>query len=246
MSVRADSRVDSSVAGTDAVPFRRVIAEPALVLESSTSRGSVAIVRNGRVAAAVSFAARDSVTGVGTEGNAPAVSECLRQAGISATDLASVTCGAGPGGFTSLRSAAAIAKGICSALAIPLFAVSSLELLAWSACLASGNYIAAIAAGRQEWFASSVRVTADGARRVAPAALLGEAAVRDLLDADSARLMGPGLDIDVFPEAAAALEWVVQGGVPTPASLDSWEPDYGRLAEAQVRWEAAHGRPLPA
>jgi tRNA threonylcarbamoyladenosine biosynthesis protein TsaB len=29
-----------------------------------------------------------------------------------------------------------------------------------------------------------------------------------------------------------------------PVNLASWEPDYGRLAEAQVRWEAAHGRPL--
>ena len=27
-------------------------------------------------------------------------------------------------------------------------------------------------------------------------------------------------------------------------SLDTWEPDYGRLAEAQVKWEAAHGRRL--
>jgi tRNA threonylcarbamoyladenosine biosynthesis protein TsaB len=27
-------------------------------------------------------------------------------------------------------------------------------------------------------------------------------------------------------------------------SLDAWEPAYGRLAEAQVKWEAAHGRPL--
>jgi tRNA threonylcarbamoyladenosine biosynthesis protein TsaB len=29
-----------------------------------------------------------------------------------------------------------------------------------------------------------------------------------------------------------------------PVDLASWEPDYGRLAEAQVRWEAAHGRSL--
>jgi hypothetical protein len=26
--------------------------------------------------------------------------------------------------------------------------------------------------------------------------------------------------------------------------LDDWEPTYGRPAEAQVRWEAAHGRSL--
>jgi hypothetical protein len=28
--------------------------------------------------------------------------------------------------------------------------------------------------------------------------------------------------------------------------IAAWEPVYGRLAEAQVRWEAAHGRPLTA
>jgi hypothetical protein len=30
-----------------------------------------------------------------------------------------------------------------------------------------------------------------------------------------------------------------------PADLTLWEPHYGRLAEAQRRWEAAHGRALP-
>jgi tRNA threonylcarbamoyladenosine biosynthesis protein TsaB len=28
------------------------------------------------------------------------------------------------------------------------------------------------------------------------------------------------------------------------ADLATWEPAYGRLAEAQVKWEAAHGRAL--
>jgi tRNA threonylcarbamoyladenosine biosynthesis protein TsaB len=31
-----------------------------------------------------------------------------------------------------------------------------------------------------------------------------------------------------------------------PVDLERWEPSYGRLAEAQVKWEAAHGRPLKA
>ena len=39
-----------------------------------------------------------------------------------------------------------------------------------------------------------------------------------------------------------ALAWL---GARGPVSLDEWEPDYGRLAEAQVQWEDAHGRPLP-
>ena len=35
-----------------------------------------------------------------------------------------------------------------------------------------------------------------------------------------------------------------EGELLHPVELASWEPDYGRLAEAQVKWEAAHGRAL--
>jgi tRNA threonylcarbamoyladenosine biosynthesis protein TsaB len=41
--------------------------------------------------------------------------------------------------------------------------------------------------------------------------------------------------------AAVLLDEILAHG---RVSLDTWEPDYGRLAEAQVKWEAAHGRPL--
>jgi tRNA threonylcarbamoyladenosine biosynthesis protein TsaB len=58
------------------------------------------------------------------------------------------------------------------------------------------------------------------------------------------RIVGPGQEIDAHPHArgvAPILASIVEAG---PVNLASWEPDYGRLAEAQVRWEAAHGRPL--
>jgi hypothetical protein len=58
------------------------------------------------------------------------------------------------------------------------------------------------------------------------------------------RIVGPGREIDAHPHArgvASILPSIVDSG---PVNLASWEPDYGRLAEAQVRWEAAHGRPL--
>jgi tRNA threonylcarbamoyladenosine biosynthesis protein TsaB len=41
--------------------------------------------------------------------------------------------------------------------------------------------------------------------------------------------------------AAAMLDHIIAFG---RRPLDTWEPDYGRLAEAQVKWEATHGRPL--
>jgi tRNA threonylcarbamoyladenosine biosynthesis protein TsaB len=31
-----------------------------------------------------------------------------------------------------------------------------------------------------------------------------------------------------------------------PVDLATWEPTYGRLAEAQVKWEASHGMALPS
>jgi tRNA threonylcarbamoyladenosine biosynthesis protein TsaB len=58
------------------------------------------------------------------------------------------------------------------------------------------------------------------------------------------KVVGPGQRLDFHPHArgvASLLESVVRGG---PVDLASWEPSYGRLAEAQVRWEATHGRPL--
>jgi len=33
-------------------------------------------------------------------------------------------------------------------------------------------------------------------------------------------------------------------GLAKPVEITTWEPEYGRKAEAQVRWETAHGREL--
>ncbi|HET7586023.1 MAG TPA: tRNA (adenosine(37)-N6)-threonylcarbamoyltransferase complex dimerization subunit type 1 TsaB [Gemmatimonadaceae bacterium] len=52
-------------------------------------------------------------------------------------------------------------------------------------------------------------------------------------------------DDGTVPMAAAAARltrWLERA---RPVSLSSWEPAYGRPAEAQARWEAAHGRALP-
>ena len=58
------------------------------------------------------------------------------------------------------------------------------------------------------------------------------------------RVVGPGQEVDLHPHArgvAPVLDHIIASA---PVDLASWEPDYGRLAEAQVRWEAVHGRPL--
>ncbi|MFL5639663.1 MAG: tRNA (adenosine(37)-N6)-threonylcarbamoyltransferase complex dimerization subunit type 1 TsaB [Gemmatimonadaceae bacterium] len=89
--------------------------------------------------------------------------------------------------------------------------------------------------------------TALGVRSLQP----GPTAIMSRHDLDQVRvrdralkIIGPGQDIDARPHArgvAPILDWITQQGA---VDLASWEPDYGRLAEAQVRWEAAHGRKL--
>jgi len=216
-----------------------------LVLESATDAGSVAVLTEGNVVASLEFGARDPITGARTEMLGRAVQQVLRDAEVAAHELAGIVCDAGPGSFTSLRCAAAIAKGIAAAVDVPLYAVSSLELLARSAgALAPGAYVAILDAGRGEWFAADVEVRGDGTKSIGMTRLVSDPALRAHVAGLAARLIGRGEAIDAVPRAAAVvhvLDRVLRDG---PVALDAWEPDYGRLAEAQVRWEAQHGRPL--
>lgn len=216
-----------------------------LVLEAATERASVALALGERVVGHTGFAARARVTRAPREWLAPAVAECLAAGPITPAALDRVVCDAGPGGFTSLRAAAALAKGLCAALERPLYAISSLELLARAASLADGSYIAALDAGRGECFASTV-VARGGELHVAAARLITEAGLAELALCEHARVVGPGREIDAWPTAVAAVAALDELAGRGPVALDSWEPAYGRLAEAQVRWEAAQGRPLAA
>jgi tRNA threonylcarbamoyladenosine biosynthesis protein TsaB len=62
---------------------------------------------------------------------------------------------------------------------------------------------------------------------------------------DAARAVGPELGENWLPHARGAALLLNEVLAIGPVDLGSWEPVYGRLAEAQVKWEAAHGRALP-
>src|SRR5215208_5353828 len=178
----------------------------------------------------------------------PAIAECLDERGAVREEIARIVCGSGPGSFTSLRVAGSVAKGLAAGLGVDLYAVSSLLLTVTGAKppLPSGEYLSVLDAMRGEFFASRIIVSQDSAELdTGPPTLMSAEALEDLkLRQRALKVVGPGQQIDGRPHArgaAAILDWIVEAG---PVNLASWEPDYGRLAEAQVRWEAAHGRPL--
>jgi len=180
----------------------------------------------------------------------PAVAELLVEQDIVPSEIERVVCGAGPGSFTSLRIAGAIAKGLALAAVCPLVPVSSLAILVASRTpFEPGRYLAILDALRGEHYVGLFEVT-DGAevRVLGPELRIPSAEVAERAELAHARIVGPGQSDErtTTPRAGAVarLESILLSA--PPADLASWEPAYGRLAEAQVKWEATHGRALEA
>ena len=216
-----------------------------LALDASTYEGDVAVVEGARVLAEASAAMKRA----DRETLMPLVDETLRRTGTAAHAIDRVVCGAGPGSFTSLRIAASIAKGLALGLGKPLFAVPSLGLVVAGARLPAGRYVAALDALRGELYVGLYLVDDAGETRELERARLIEASALDGVASESeARVVTP-LHIDGVirgrPVASGVVhlsDWLERHG---PVDVGAWEPAYGRLAEAQVRWESAHGKPLP-
>jgi tRNA threonylcarbamoyladenosine biosynthesis protein TsaB len=219
-----------------------------LAIEGATYEGSVALLSDSAVIAERSLRREEASQTRSGERLMPAIAECLEEAGVGRGEIARIVCGSGPGSFTSLRIAGSVAKGLAAGYGAQLFAVSSLVLTVTGAKspLQPGEYLSVLDAMRGEFFAARVLLKPDGsANQIGPTAILSAAELANASAHDGAvGVIGPDQQIDSHPHArgvAAILPAVLESG---PVDLASWEPDYGRLAEAQVRWEAEHGRPL--
>jgi tRNA threonylcarbamoyladenosine biosynthesis protein TsaB len=222
-----------------------------LAIDASTYTGDVAVLDGSSVLAEESTAMKDAAR----ERLMPAVAAALERAKVDVGAVDRVVCGGGPGSFTSLRIAGGIAKGIATGLSggRPLFAVPSLALVVAGSDLPVGRYLVALDALRGEFYVGLYDVTLDEVAEVEPARLVPASIVTDgergIAVEYEARLVSPSHLPDALagrPRARGVVRLerlLEQRG---PVDIGAWEPAYGRLAEAQVRWESAHGRPLPA
>ncbi len=214
-----------------------------LALDASTYVGSVCVARGGEVVVAQTTPMRDARS----ERLMPAVASALAAAGASARSVDRIVCGEGPGSFTSLRIAASIAKGLALAADRPLYAVSSLALMVGAASppLAAGEYAAVLDALRGEAYVAMCLVDETGqVTDVGRVALMPGNEIEDL-ERSGRRVVGPDRDRKATPDARGVVRTSVLLDRRGPVDLAGWEPGYGRVAEAQRRWEAAHGRSLP-
>jgi tRNA threonylcarbamoyladenosine biosynthesis protein TsaB len=217
-----------------------------LAMDAATSTGTVALLDGERVIASAAHGLKDQHA----DHFLPMVQRVLAEAHVAPAQLGRVVCGHGPGSFTSLRIVAATAKGLVAGATLrggsplALATVSSLALVVAAGPTAPGRWIAVLDAIRGERFVQTCEVDAEGfvrtldaPRRIAAADVVAEA------ERLGATPIGPLESIVAEPSAAAMARIAASEIAETDAA--SWEPDYGRLPEAQVVWEARHGRPLP-
>jgi tRNA threonylcarbamoyladenosine biosynthesis protein TsaB len=214
-----------------------------LAIDAATYTGTVALVAGCDVVSEREVAMR----GEREERLMPAVADALSAAGATVADLGRVVCGGGPGSFTSLRIATAIAKGIATARQVPLYEAPSLLLMVAGSPLAGpGRYLAVLDAMRGEAFVAAYEVEPGGEIvDLAPAEIVPRDEVRAMAARLGARAIGPAEELAAIPRARGVARLAQRLERVGPVGLDAWEPLYGRLAEAQVKWEQAHGRPLP-
>jgi tRNA threonylcarbamoyladenosine biosynthesis protein TsaB len=229
-----------------------------LALDTATDRASVALGVGGAVPM------EENIGGARRHAASllPALQGLLRLAGASLDDLEGIAVSNGPGSFTGLRVGAAMAKALVHSRGVPLWTAPSLMVRAASVARGDGLVLSVASALRGEVYAAAYRFFPDrvvtelapSVRRPAelvgcglePALVVGEAPAEILAALESwigQPVIGPP---EGSPRAAQLLDLIGRpGGASLVEDARNWEPVYGRPAEAQARWEMAHGRPLP-
>lgn len=214
-----------------------------LALDAAAGDATAAVLRGSEVLATAEAPLRDRHV----DRLLPTVVTALENAGIAVSDLRRVVCGEGPGGFTALRMAAAVAKGIVRGTGAEFWVTPSLALVAAAADppLAEGEYLVLLDALRGECYAAHVTVAADGrvSRCEASRRMTREAAHEYAMNQHFTSI-GPDEAGSLRPHARGLARLAWDASLVRRANASDWEPTYGRLAEAQVRWEQEHQRAL--
>lgn len=208
-----------------------------LAFDTSTDIGSVALGSPERVIASSTC----PTPGAHSETMLREIRDLLASSDVALADLGGVAVGSGPGSFTGLRVGAALAKGLCFALRLPLYAYSSLSAVV-AGLEIDGNACAMTDARAGRVFAAlyessrplrelgeprvwGVQELIDELQPIEGWTVGGDGALRhaDLLRSAGARLLPGELS---RPRAEALLHLARERPDGRIENVGSWQPDY--------------------
>jgi tRNA threonylcarbamoyladenosine biosynthesis protein TsaB len=169
-----------------------------LALEFSSSLRSVALARDGTVLAAAAETGGYRVT------NAfGLIEQALATARLSREAIEVIAVGLGPGSYTGIRAAIAVAQGWQLARKVKLLGVSSAEALAAQARAEklTGRVNVVIDAQRGEFYQATWEVSASGCRELSPLKIVSAGEIQALKAAGEI-CVGPEMERPWFPGAA--------------------------------------------
>jgi tRNA threonylcarbamoyladenosine biosynthesis protein TsaB len=163
------------------------------------------------------------------------IQELLIQASVQWKDIEAVIVGRGPGSYTGLRIGVSCAKGICYALSIPLFSVSSLMLMVQESAISreAERVLAVMDARRMEvfggWFEKGIPITVPAAMIFEENVLSEFSNVAAVIGENASKLKGvfkaDVVFIDTLPSAVVMTDEKVQEFF-QPEDLAYFEPEY--------------------
>ncbi len=120
------------------------------------------------------------------------IEKALKSAGVEREEIEVIVVGLGPGSYTGIRAAIALAQGWQLATGAQLLGVSSAECVAAQVQTESitGEFSVVIDAQRQEFYLAGYEVGPDGRRQLSPLRLATLAEMRERESAGE-RLVGP-------------------------------------------------------
>ena len=131
-----------------------------LAIDSATERLALAAIDDGRAPGAAIARAACRIEALDLDGGAAASAQALPMAmsllqrvGWAFADLDAIAFGRGPGGFTGLRTACAVAQGLAFGQGLPVVPVDSLAIVAEDAARHAG-----LAPGALVWVAMDARM----------------------------------------------------------------------------------------
>jgi tRNA threonylcarbamoyladenosine biosynthesis protein TsaB len=223
---------------------------PTLVIDTSTSTSCVALTKNGKILAEYT----SNTDKNHSETLVPRIDTVLKNANIKPKELSRIIVAKGPGSYTGVRIGVTVAKTLAWTLKVPLYSISSLEVIASSVEHFHGIVIPIVDARRNTVYTSAFETVNGKLNQLNEETHVSIEEWAGIWKKSNKRVLWIGSDVykfkDVITEIMgdqaifapeylnvprlSKIEYIL--GNRDEENIHSFVPEYAKLAEAEAKW----------